>query len=922
MTAATLRPLPGFSFEVKAPVLTEVLPRMDVGVFAGFAARGPVNVAVPVEDAAQFAAVFGADAPLAWDADAGRMALGQLAPAVRAFFANGGRRCWILRLANAPRSNAFVVPGVVAVGRTHEIAPLSLLASSPGSWSDDIELGASLSSTRFGVREWTPAAHTIVLTGDSETALATGDLLRITWRDAGVVLYAGVAKVTAQDLGGGTVRRVGLSVQLADEVWFDIARTPVQTSGAISLAGGSVGASFVGTTEGSNPLANDMELALSGAVSVAPAVGQVLTCIFGTDTLLLTVRDVSREMSVSSSPPREVVVRGDGVWLGTTPPAASGSGKLDGTAIGVERLSLELWARAAGAAGTPLRVSQLGLAPGHPRHVELLPSDDLLFDPANDATAAAWTDGRAPRLPVSGRAGQSRAELEPTGAAPRLCIPLGVAAFADAFLPATIPSGAALARDGLVPFDERLFGDVELATSLASTLIADAEYLRYRDFDPREPTGVQRALSIEEATLIAVPDAALPGWIAMDKGSASAPDAPAVDDADPRDAPAFIDCGAVLGRGPWLEADAHDATATVLLHWVGPADTTEFVVEEATNRDWSGAIVVFRGEGNAAEIGPRLPGDYYYRVRGVGDHPTEWSNGLGVRLGADGLRMRRASEYRDDVLVAVHRMLLRICAARRDLMAVLSLPAHYREANAMAHVQAVRPVVSPKIVGSAIQPLTMGEADALSFGALYHGWLATSEDDGSVRAVAPDGAACGVIARRAVARGAWISPANELLKGVVALEQPASPERWLDLQQLQINTLRQSARGFMVMNADTLSLDDELRPISVRRLLILLRRASLRLGSTYVFEPNNDSFRRMVQRAFDALLGDLFQRGAFAGATASTAFQVRTDATLNTQQTIDDGRFVVELRVAPSRPMTFLTIRLVQSGERLTATEG
>jgi phage tail sheath protein FI len=76
----------------------------------------------------------------------------------------------------------------------------------------------------------------------------------------------------------------------------------------------------------------------------------------------------------------------------------------------------------------------------------------------------------------------------------------------------------------------------------------------------------------------------------------------------------------------------------------------------------------------------------------------------------------------------------------------------------------------------------------------------------------------------------------------------------------------------------------------------------------------------MVQRGFEAMLGDLFQRGAFAGTTAATAFQVVTDESLNTPQSIDQGRFIVELRVAPSRPMTFLTLRLVQTGDRVGVT--
>jgi phage tail sheath protein FI len=128
----------------------------------------------------------------------------------------------------------------------------------------------------------------------------------------------------------------------------------------------------------------------------------------------------------------------------------------------------------------------------------------------------------------------------------------------------------------------------------------------------------------------------------------------------------------------------------------------------------------------------------------------------------------------------------------------------------------------------------------------------------------------------------------------------------------------------VVLSADTLSTDPDLdlRPINVRRLLMLLRRLALRLGSRYVFEPHDESFRRLVQRGFEAMLEDLFGRGAFAGATAATSFQVVTSSALNTPQSVDQGRLIVELRVRPSLPMTFLTIRLVQTDNGAFVTEG
>ena len=42
MCAVRVRRLPGFRFETQAPPLPEVLPRMDIAVFVGFAAAGPL----------------------------------------------------------------------------------------------------------------------------------------------------------------------------------------------------------------------------------------------------------------------------------------------------------------------------------------------------------------------------------------------------------------------------------------------------------------------------------------------------------------------------------------------------------------------------------------------------------------------------------------------------------------------------------------------------------------------------------------------------------------------------------------------------------------------------------------------------------------------------------------------------------------
>ena len=90
----------------------------------------------------------------------------------------------------------------------------------------------------------------------------------------------------------------------------------------------------------------------------------------------------------------------------------------------------------------------------------------------------------------------------------------------------------------------------------------------------------------------------------------------------------------------------------------------------------------------------------------------------------------------------------------------------------------------------------------------------------------------------------------------------------------------------------------------------MLRRVALLYGTRYVFEPNDDVLHRTVRRAFEGLLTRMFRLGAFAGATPEQSFQVSVGA----PRSGDTGLFVVELRVAPSRPLVFLTVRLTRTG--------
>jgi hypothetical protein len=316
---------------------------------------------------------------------------------------------------------------------------------------------------------------------------------------------------------------------------------------------------------------------------------------------------------------------------------------------------------------------------------------------------------------------------------------------------------------------------------------------------------------------------------------------------------------------------------------------------------------------------------WYFRVAAAsGARQSPWSAGVATGAVREERRLvEPVTAYEPDVLLTVHAALITLAAARGDLHAVLGLAQHFRGPE----IAAYRGALLPRIASGSLIP---GEADdldrALSYAVLYHPWTLVRETaaDQSSRVwnIAPEALLTGVIAARALTSGAWAAAANQLLPGVVGLA-PNLAEGDLPASALPLNLLVDAARGFTTLSEWTLGLAGEVRALHVRRLLILLRRLALREGTAFAFLPNDPSLARLIQREFEAVLGDLYARGAFAGRSAAEGFQVIADSRINTDATRDQGRLLVELRVAPSEPLGFLTIRLVQtSGDQLRVQEG
>jgi hypothetical protein len=271
----------------------------------------------------------------------------------------------------------------------------------------------------------------------------------------------------------------------------------------------------------------------------------------------------------------------------------------------------------------------------------------------------------------------------------------------------------------------------------------------------------------------------------------------------------------------------------------------------------------------------------------------------------------------DGPLLPIQQALIALCQARADAVGILSLPGHFTADQCIAWQQLLRQQLLLPDRSSILDDAR--ETADLSYVAVYHPWLLTA-DAGSpdgVRPIACDGAVCGSIAARERVRQVWVAPANVPLQGVLGLTPVLSVDDWTELFAQQFNLIRAEPRDFRAMSAHTLSDDRSLLQLSVRRLLIVLRKAALAQGMDYVFETNHERFREGVRVALIELLQVMFEGGAFAGAVPAASYHVVTDQSVNPPQSIDQGRFIAQIQVAPSQPLEFLTVQLVRTGAGL-----
>lgn len=946
MTLPMSRPaprLPGIYVETVSPPRTDMLPRVDIAAFAGFVSSGPLDLPVPVEDVSRFRDIFGPDLLLARDEAHESVQRSLLGPAVEAFFANGGRRAFVLRLADPAKAVTLQMPVPGLVDRLG--AQAMARARAPGLWSARLAVDTRLRRRRLfpesGLRSENGALALRVAPGTE--APRPGDLLEVSYTEAERIALIVVERVTT-----------GMIRARVDEIFW---RRPGGSPPSLSALG--IDDDGLESVDGTDPSVTDLieaarvpdslsvltfdlmlwdgariEQRLDGLGFAAahprcwarlPDDTAVFGEIFGRPTRRLTPDQARFEAEVAA--PRF--------------PLAGPLGELEGG----------LWLPdGMKTAADRDRAAAPSLPPGTRLEAEGLAefSDRLFLDArfARLVTQALGPEMAAlyasdPMRP--GPALRGLHALAPIGEVAMLCVPDAVH---RPWTRATAPGPEPLGAPFLQPMPRALdtFGRLELdwsevpgAARYRLELADGPDFERPRIISVTDPT----------AFLEMSPDCPIPlaARVRAEAGGAAGPWSNTRMGRVPEEV--FDDCTRTdpdrLSLLLTLDTTSSPGTR---LAWnfappgiALPGDRFELQVGAAPGME-DGAPLPISPHATEHFPDPVLEGPRYFRVRAHRDDETgPWSVTLCLDASArSDWVLEPEREYHSQpaagvpsaaqMLTAIHRGMIRFAAARGDLVALLSLPRHYRGAEVASHLATLSPLIDD-IDGSgdtqagvsAVPALRFGEEQALSYAALHHPWLATLA--GSSNAFQPpDGAAAGLIARQANSAGVWIASANLPIEGAVALEPDFDDASLARLIAQQINPLRRDPRGMLVFNAETLSPEAELRPLPVRLLMNLLRRLALREGAAYVFEPHSAEFRALVRRRFERMLSLIHQRGGFVGDSPAQGFRVVTDESVNPPGAIDRGQFTVELRVAPSRPFRYLNIRLMRTGgERLSVEE-
>lgn len=202
---------------------------------------------------------------------------------------------------------------------------------------------------------------------------------------------------------------------------------------------------------------------------------------------------------------------------------------------------------------------------------------------------------------------------------------------------------------------------------------------------------------------------------------------------------------------------------------------------------------------------------------------------------------------------------------------------------------------------------------------LGYPWIATGDSAVLPEGVqSPEGVLAGIIARTALAEGAFRSAAGrscpsvqrtlpELATSDIARGLPGKAT-WLGERLCLIG----EKRGSMELLSDTTMADDRnWRAGGVSRLMGIILRAARQFGEDLAFEPSGPALWARVRGTVESFLEELWRLGAFEGRDRREAFEVICGPDSMTQADIDNGRVICRIGFSAAYPIERITVSLL-----------
>ena len=193
----------------------------------------------------------------------------------------------------------------------------------------------------------------------------------------------------------------------------------------------------------------------------------------------------------------------------------------------------------------------------------------------------------------------------------------------------------------------------------------------------------------------------------------------------------------------------------------------------------------------------------------------------------------------------------------------------------------------------------------------------------SMNTIPPSGAIAGVYADVDAKRGVWKAPGNVSVSAILGLTDDINDKEQMTMNIHEtgksINAIRAfSGRGKLVWGARTLDGNsNDWRYINVRRLAIMIEESTKKACMSFVFEPNVKQTWVNVKGMISNYLTTLWGDGALAGAVPEDAFfvSVGLGETMDADD-ITNGRMIVKIGYAASRPTEFIVLEFTQTQQK------